>query len=124
MQTCLDTLRDERGQLQACKESLEARLYQDCIPSTRPLTSDSPDKKPRRRTGAKRSQKAEGKPGHMGHRQTFVASHQPESWACGISKFSLISPYSTHQVIELPLIAMAIAHYDRDTIKTYALYGQ
>jgi hypothetical protein len=65
----------------------------------------------------------------MGHRQTLFASPMvgellPESWACGISQFSLISPYSTHQVIELPLTAMAIAHYYRDMIKTYAFYGQ
>ena len=32
----------------------------------------------------------------------------PESWACGRDEFDLISPYYTHQVLELPPIAMEV----------------
>ena len=158
VQTYLDTLCDEMGQLQECKESLEARLHQDSTASARPPASDSPDKKTRRRTGSTQSRKAEGKLGQAGHRQTLFAPHMvrellSEPCVCGNSEFPLISPYYPHQVIELPPVAMEVTHWVlhqgwcpacgrrrqvhmpadhatgygpryRDTIKTYAFYGQ
>lgn len=71
VQAYLHTLRDEMGQLQERVESLEARLNQNSTTSSRPPSSDSPYKKPRRRTGSKGSRKGGGKPGHPGHRQVL-----------------------------------------------------
>ena len=42
---------------------------------------------------------------------TTVEELLPESCACGSSEFGLISPYSTHQVIELPPIEMEVSHW-------------
>ena len=51
VQAYLHTLREEMGQLHERVESLEARLNQNSTTSSRPPSSDSPYKKPRRRTG-------------------------------------------------------------------------
>jgi len=116
VQAYLHTLRHEMGQLQERVESLEARLNQNAATSSRPPSSDSPYKKPRRRTGSKGSRKGGGKPGHPGHRQvlldpTSVEDVLPESCACGSGEFDLIQPYDTHQVIELPPIEMEVPHW-------------
>jgi transposase len=116
VQAYLHTLRHEMGQLQERVESLEARLNQNSTTSSRPPSSDSPYKKPRRRTGSKGSRKGGGKPGHRGHRQvlfapTSVEDLLPESCACGSGEFDLLRPYYTHQVIELPPIEMEVTHW-------------
>jgi transposase len=116
VQAYLHTLRAEMGHLQERVESLEARLHQNSTTSSRPPSSDSPYKKPRRRTGSESSRKGGGKPGHAGHRQvllapTTVADLMPASCACGSREFALISPYYTHQEIELPPIAMEVTHW-------------
>jgi transposase len=116
VQAYLHTLRAEMGQLQERVESLEARVNQNSTTSSRPPSSDSPYKKPRRRTGPKGSRKGGGKPGHRGHRQgllapTTVQDLMPESCECGRSAFDLIRPYYTHQVIELPPIEMEVTHW-------------
>jgi transposase len=69
----LHTLHDGLGQLQSRVEGLEARLNQHSTTSSKPPSSDSPDKKPRRRTGSKHARKGGGKPGHAGHRQMLLA---------------------------------------------------
>jgi transposase len=117
VQAYLHSLRHEMGQLQDQVESLEARLHQDSTTSSRPPSSDSPYKKPRRRTGSSpRTRKGGGKPGHRGHRQVLLAPTSvedvlPESCACGSGDFDLIQPYYTHQVIELPRIEMEVTHW-------------
>jgi transposase len=116
VQAYLHTLRHEVGQLQDRVESLEARLHQNSTTSSRPPSSDSPYKKPRRRTGSKGSRKGGAKPGHEGHRQVLLAPTAieellPESCACGRGEFGLIRPYYTHQVIELPPIEMEVNHW-------------
>src|SRR4029453_17586519 len=60
-------LRDEVKQLHDGVETLEARLQQNSTTSSRPLSSDSPYKKPRLRPTAATPRKAGGKPGHPGH---------------------------------------------------------
>ena len=57
-----------------------------------------------------------GKPGHPGHRQvllppTTVHELRPERCACGNTTFALTTPYHTHQVLELPPIAMEVTHW-------------
>jgi transposase len=116
VQAYLHTLRDEMGQLQERVANLEARLNQNSTTSSRPPSSDSPYKKPRRRTGSKGSRKGGGKAGHAGHRQvllspTTVADLLPEPCECGNAEFALVSPYYTHQVLELPPIEMEVTHW-------------
>lgn len=116
VQAYVQTLRHEMGQLQERVESLEARLNQDSTTSSRPPSSDSPYKKPRRRTGATRARTGDGKPGHPGHRQvlfapTTVEELRPEVCACGSGELGRVSPYYTHQVIELPRIEMEVSHW-------------
>ena len=116
VQAYLHTLRDEMGQLQERVENLEARLKQNSTTSSRPPSSDSPYQKPRRRSGSKRTRKGGGKPGHPGHRQvllapTSVKELMPDTCMCGSGEFGVVSPYYTHQVIELPRIEMEVSHW-------------
>jgi transposase len=116
VQAYVRTLRDEVAQLQNRVETLETRLQQNSTTSSKPPSSDSPYKKPRRRTTSLMPRKAGGKPGHPGHRQVLLppmAVHElrPERCACGNTTFSLTKPFYTHQVIELPPIAMEVTHF-------------
>jgi transposase len=113
VQAYVHTLQDELTQLRERVEALEARLKADSTTSHRPPSSDSPYKKPRQRPTATTPRKAGGKPGHPGHRQvllppTTVQELRPERCACGHTTFALITPYHTHQMLELPPIAMEV----------------
>src|SRR5262245_37248286 len=116
VQAYVRALRDEVKQLHDGVETLAARLQQNSTTSSRPPSSDSPYKKPRLRPTAATPRKAGGKPGHPGHRQvllppTTVREVRPERCACGNTTFSLTKPFYTHQVIELPPIAMEVTHF-------------
>jgi transposase len=116
VQAYLRAMRDELGQLQARVETLEARLTQNSTTSPRPPSSDSPYKKQRQRPAATTPRKAGGKPGHPGHRQmlvppTTIREVKPERCACGNTTLAVPTPYHTHQVIELPPIAMEVTHW-------------
>jgi transposase len=117
VQAYLHTLHHELAQLHKCIEGLEARLKQDSTTSSKPPSSDSPYKNPRRRTGSSpRTRKGGGKPGHTGHRQVLLAPTSvedvlPQWCACGSGDFDLIQPYYTHQEIELPPIEMEVTHW-------------
>src|SRR5262245_27963383 len=110
VQAYVHTLRDELTQLRVRVDALEARLTQNSTTSHRPPSSDSPYKKPRQRTTTA-PRKAGGKPGHTGHRQvllhpTTVHEVRPERCACGHTRLALLRPYYTHQVLEVPPIAL------------------
>ena len=116
VQAYLRTMRDALGQLHDRVETLEARLKQNSTTSSQPPSADSPYKKPRRRTISTTPRKAGGKPGHPGHRQvllppTIVHELRPERCACGNTTLALTRPYYTHQVLELPPIAMEVTHW-------------
>lgn len=116
VQAYVRTLRDEVEQLHDQVETLEARLRQNSTTSHRPPSSDNPYKKPRQHTAATTPRKPGGKPGHPGHRQmllspTTVQELRPERCACGNTMLALTTPYHTHQVIELPPIAMEVTHW-------------
>src|SRR5215510_9822284 len=101
----LRTVCDELGQLHERIETLEARLQQNSMTSSRPPSSDSPYKKPHQRTTATTPRKAGGKPGPQGHRQgllapTRVVEVRPEPCVGGNTTFAGTRPYYTHQVIE------------------------
>src|SRR5919199_6039823 len=116
VQAYVHTLRDEVKQLHDGVETLEARLQQNSTTSSRPPSSDSPYKKPRLRTTAATPRKAGGKPGHPGHHQallppTTVQELRPQQCPCGNTTFALTTPYHTHQVLELPPIAIEATHW-------------
>ena len=115
VQASLRTVRDALGQLQERVDTLEARLQQHSTTSHRPPSSDSPSKQPRQRPSPTTPQKAGGKLGHPGHRQALVPpttlqARRPERGACGTTAFALPTPYHTHQVLELPPIALEVTH--------------
>src|SRR5215510_16547798 len=116
VQAYVRTLCDEVAQLHDRVETLEARLTQHSTTSSKPPSSDSPYKKPQRHAPSTTSRKAGGKPGHPGHRQgllppTTVQALRPERCACGNMTFAAMQPYHTHQVLELPPIAMEVQHW-------------
>lgn len=94
-------------------EHLEALLARDSSNSDQPPSSDSPFKKSprkrrRKRPGAKR--------GHRGHRQqmmdpTEVIHVKPKRCSCGGRRFKQLSPFYTHQQLELPEIRMEVRHF-------------
>src|SRR5262245_58482149 len=94
VQSYVRSLHDERAQLRARVEALEARLTQNSMTSHRPPSSDTPYKKARQRMIATTPRKAGGKPGHAGHRQvllppTTVQELRPERCACGNTALTL-----------------------------------
>jgi transposase len=102
--------------LQNRVDILEARLKQNSTTSNRPPSSDPPYKKARQRSTAATPRKAGGKPGHVGHRQvllppTAVHELKPERCRCGHTAFGMTTPSQTHQVLELPPIAMEVTHW-------------
>jgi transposase len=102
VQAYLYTVRDEVEQLQGRVETLEARLRQNSTTSSRPPSSDSPYKQPRRPASSTTRRKAGGKPGHPGHRQVLLsptAAHElkPERCLCGNTTFAATRPYYTHR---------------------------
>jgi len=106
----------EGAELRARVEALEARLQANSTTSHRPPSSDSPYKKAGLRTTTVTPRKAGGKPGHPGHRQTLlppttVREVRPERCTCGHTPLVLLRPYHTHQVVELPPIAMDVTHW-------------
>src|SRR5215813_4229349 len=116
VQAYVRTLRDEVVQLHDRVEILEARLTQNSTTSSKPSSSDSSYKNPQRHAPSTTPRKAGGKPGHPGHRQvllppTTVQELHPERCTCGNTTFALTTPYHTHQVIELPAIAMEVTHW-------------
>src|SRR5262245_18731545 len=115
-QAYVHTLHDEVTQIRARVEALETRLVQNSTTSHRPPSSDAPYKKSGLRTTAVPPRKAGGKPGHPGHRQallppTTVYEVKPVRCACRLTTFSLTKSFYTHQVIELPSIAMEVTHF-------------
>src|SRR5262245_42368506 len=116
VQVYLHTVHDALRQLQERVDTLEARLKQNSTTSSRPPSSDSPYKKPRQRTHVTIPRKAGGKPGHPGHHQgllppTTVREVRPERCTCGNTTLTLVRPYYTHQVLELPPIALDVTHW-------------
>jgi transposase len=93
--------------------ALEARVSQNSRNSNRPPSSDRPYAKQPVRSGTQGRPGA--KPGHPSHHQALLAPTEviavtPEACPCGRREFPETMPYHTHQVIELPEIAMQVTH--------------
>jgi transposase len=100
--------------LEARLAALEARGQQNSRNSDRPPSSDPPWVKPKTPGGPKGTPGA--RPGHPGHRQallepTEVIEVKPPACVCGQRVCLDMSPFYTHQVIELPEINMIVRHF-------------
>jgi transposase len=96
--------------------TLEARLNQNSSNSSRPPSTDAPATKRQRRRPAVERRKPGGKHGHPGHPQvllepTATVALFPEGCACGHREVVELTPYHTHQVIELPVIRPDVTHW-------------
>ncbi len=102
-------------QLHKQVETLQGRVDKTSQTSSKPPSSDSPfnkPKRPRRPSSGKRG----GKKGHPGKGPTVLSPTEvhliePGPCACGHGTLVSLSPYQTHQVIELPPIEMEIHHF-------------
>ena len=95
-------------------DQLESRLNKDSSNSNRPPSSDN--KLTKHSTNKKPKGKAGGKLGHKGSRQqllkpTEVKMLVPEKCSCGSTEFQSKEPYYTHQLLELPEIALLVTHF-------------
>ena len=94
-------------------DELTSRLNMNSSNSSRPPSSDSPYQS---KEVGKEHKKPGAKKGHKGHRQTLLTPTetkiiQPETCSCGNGKMVDLTPYYTHQVIELPEIKMDVTHF-------------
>jgi transposase len=97
-------------------EALEARGHQNSSNSSRPPSTDSPATKRQRRMNAAERRKPGAKPGHPGHHQilwepTSTVSLFPDACCCGQRELAELTPYYTHQVIELPVMSPEVRHW-------------
>ena len=97
-------------------EVLEAQVHQNSSNSSRPPSTDAPATKRQRRTKAAARRRPGAKPGHPGHPQvllepTATVSLFPGGCSCGQRGLVELTPYHTHQVIELPVIRPEVTHW-------------
>ena len=95
-------------------EELEAKLNANSSNSSQPPSSDSPYKKPAKSPGQKG--KPGAKKGHKGHRQQMLPPTQtrpvsPAPCSCGCGSYAELTPFYTHQHIELPEIELEVNHF-------------
>jgi transposase len=106
-------LQHQCRKLQQQIEQLQGRLDKTSDTSSKPPSSDSPFKTPTRR---KASSKRGAKKGHPGAgpillEPTEVHHLYPAPCVCGHGAMGTVTPYHTHQVIELPPIRMEVSHF-------------
>ena len=116
VQAYVHTLRDEVTQLHDRVETLRLGSQQNSTTSIQATVIGLALQEASAAHDRHHARKAGGKPGHPGHRQvllppTAVQELRPERCACGHTTFALTTPYHTHQVIELPPIAMEVTHW-------------
>lgn len=114
LQSQLQALQHQHHQLQLQVDHLQGRVDQTSTTSSKPPSSDSPFKKPKRGGS---SGKRGGRKGHRGSgpillEPTEVQVVHPAACECGHSGLVTSVPYHTHQVIELPPIEMQITHFE------------
>ena len=108
-------LQEHVRQLQHQVDTLQGQVGKTSQTSSKPPSSDSPFKKPqrqRRQSAGKRG----GRTGHKGTGPTLLTPTEvhllePAPCACGHGALVSLTPYHTHQVIELPPIEMEISHF-------------
>ena len=104
VQDYIRTLQGRVAQLQNPVETLQGRVEKTSQTSSKPPSSDSPYKQPKRKR-RKSSGKRGARPGHPGTGPTLlmpteVPLIEPAPCACGHGELVSLTPYYTHQVIE------------------------
>jgi transposase len=105
---------EETATLRKRIEELESRLNRNSSNSNQPPSDDKPFKK---KPSGEEKGKAGGKKGHKGHRQVLLEPTEtkelrPETCSsCGSTDFTALTPYYTHQWIELPEIKPDVLHF-------------
>jgi transposase len=115
LQTRMAQFQTQMAQLQQQVETLQGRVAKTSQPSSKPPSSDSPFNKPKRQRKTSTSKRG-GQKGHRSNGPTLLsptAVHllEPGPCPCGHGNVISLSPYHTHQVIELPPSEMAIHHF-------------
>lgn len=115
LQSQMGQFQSQIEQLQHQVETLQGRVAKTSQTSSKPPSSDSPFNKPKRRrktaSGKRGGQKSHRGNGPMLLSPTEVHLIEPGPCPCGHSNLIALTPYSTHQVIELPPIAMEVHHF-------------
>jgi transposase len=113
LQTQLHVLQQQQHQLQQQVDTLQGRLNKTSKTSNKPPSSDSPFTKPTRRTSSGKRGARKGHPGSGATllEPTAVQHVYPAPCACGHGALGAPTLYHTHQMIELPPIAMEITHF-------------
>jgi transposase len=108
-------LQERVRQLQSQVDTLQGQVGKTSQTSSKPPSSDSPFKKPERKR-RQSSGKRGGRTGHKGTGPTLLTPTEvhliePGPCACGHGALVSLTPYHTHQVVELPPIEMEISHF-------------
>ena len=113
LQTQLHALQQQHHQLQQQVDTLQGRLDKTSKTSSKPPSSDSPFTKPARRSSSGKRGARKGHPGTGAIllEPTSIQHVSPAPCACGQGALGIPTLYHTHQVIELPPIAMEITHF-------------
>jgi transposase len=102
-------------QLQTQVETLQGQVDKTSQTSSKPPSSDSPFNKPKRQRKTSSGQRG-GQQGHRGQGPTLLSPTEvrliePGPCPCGHGNLVALTPYYTHQVIELPPIEMEVHHF-------------
>ena len=102
-------------QLQTQVETLQGQVDKTSQTSSKPPSSDSPFSKPKRQRKTSSGQRG-GQQGHRGKGPTLLSPTEvrliePGPCLCGHGNLVALTPYYTHQVIELPPIEMEVHHF-------------
>ena len=116
LQQHLVALKQQVDQLQKQVELLQGRMDKTSQTSSQPPSSDAPFTRLKRSRQRKSAGKRGGRKGHPGSgpnllEPTEVQHLYPASCACGQGNIATPTLYHTHQMIELPPIAMQITHF-------------
>ena len=108
-------LQTQIEQLQQQVETLQGRVHKTSQTSSKPPSSDSPFQKPKRQR-KQSSGKRGGQKGHRGRGPTLLSPTDvhliaPGPCPCGHGNLVSLTPYYTHQVIELPPIEREVHHF-------------
>lgn len=117
LEQTLSLMQNQIRQLEKRLDALETRTQKNSRNSSKPPSSDSPYSRPKRKK-PKDARAKGGQKEHPGHSRqmlepTRINKLMPTTCPCGRTVFTdaLMTPFYTHQHIELPRIEMEVDHY-------------
>lgn len=115
LQSQMAQFQSQIEQLQHQVETLQERLAKTSQTSSKPPSSDAPFTKPKRQRKTSSGRRG-GQKGHRGRGPTLLSPTEvhliePSPCRCGHGNLVSLTPYYTHQVIELPPIEMEVHHF-------------